>query len=205
MNWLDLVVLVVLGIAALYGFRVGLFRMLVPMVVVGAGLALSSRISEPVGNLFASFTGNENTQTIMAFFAIFVVLFIVSAALSMWLRTVLRFIPFFGMANGFAGAVMGLAIGFVLLSGMITGAQRFPVGNVEQTIEESALGSVLADNFGVVMRGVRLIPGDWDAKVEDLKGALPENLPTSLPEGLPKSIPDLFPAIGPLNHPASNQ
>lgn len=205
MNWIDLTVLIVCGITALYGFRVGLFRMLVPLVVVMAGLALSSRISGSVGNLFSSFTSSENTQTIMAFFVIFVALFLASTVVSFWLRMVLRFIPFFGLANGSAGALVGLAIGFVLLSGIITGAQRFPVGNVDQSIEESRLGLFLADNFGVVMRGVRLIPVDWDAKVDDLKGALPENIPTSLPDGLPESIPDLFPDIGSLTHPDSNQ
>ena len=205
MNWLDLVILIVCGMTALYGFRVGLLRMLVPLVLIGAGLALSSRISEPVGNIFSSFTSSENTQTIMAFFAIFLVVVVGSVIVSYLLRMVLGFIPFFGMADGMAGAVVGLAIGLVLLSGIITGAQNFPVGNVDQTIEESPVGSYLADNFGVVMRGVKLIPVDWDAKVDDLKDRLPENIPTSLPEGLPRSVDDLFPAIGPLNHPASNQ
>lgn len=205
MNWVDLIILVVCGMAVLYGFRVGLFKMLVPLVVVVAGLTLSSRISESVGNQFSSFTSNENTQTIMAYFAIFVVLFIASGIVSYWLGNVLRFIPFFGLANGLTGAAVGLVIGLVLLSGIVTGAQRFSVGNAGQTIEESPLGTFLTDNFGVVMRGVSLIPVDWDAKVEDLKEALPENIPTSLPEGLPKSIPDLFPDISPLNHPSSNQ
>ena len=205
MNWLDLAILIVCGITALYGFRVGLLRMLVPLVLVVAGLALSSRISGSVGNIFSSFSSNENTQTIMAFFAMFLVLLFASIILSHLLRMVLGVIPFFGMANGLAGAVVGLAIGFVILSGTITGAQQFPVGNVDQTIEESRLSSYLANNFGVVMRGVRLIPVDWDAKVENLKDSIPENLPTSMPEGLPQSIPDLFPNISPLIRPSSNQ
>ncbi len=205
MNWLDLVIVIVCGVTALYGFRVGLLRMLVPLVLVVAGLALSSRISGSLGNIFSSFSSNENTQTIMALFAMFLVLIFASIILSQLLRMVLGVIPFFGMANGLTGAVVGLAIGIVLLSVIFTGAQRFSVGNVDQTIEESAMGSFLANNFGVVMRGVRLVPVDWDAKVENLKDAIPENLPTSMPEGLPKSVPDLFPSISPLIRPSSNQ
>ena len=201
MNWVDLVILVVGGITALYGFRVGLLRMLIPLVVVVAGLALSSRLSGSVGNLFSSFTSNENTQTIMAFFAIFLVLFIASGIMIYWLRMVLGFIPFFGMANGLTGAMAGIAIGFVLLSGILTAAQKYPVGNVDQTIQESALGSFFANRFGVVMRGVRLLPEDWDAKVANLKGALPDDLPTALPEGMPDFIPDLLPNLDPKNRP----
>ena len=209
MNWLDIAVLMVCGMAVLYGFRAGLFRMLVPLAVVLVGLALSSRLSGPIGNLFSSFTNSETTQTIMAFFVIFVTLFIASAILSIWLRVVLQFVPFFGLANGLGGALAGVAVGFVLLAGILTAAQRHPVGNVNQTIEESPLGSFFPNNFGVVMRGVRLLPVDWDAKVEGLKGALPTDLPTSLPDGMPEFIPDLLPNFNPNNRPeippASNQ
>lgn len=205
MNWIDWAVLIVCVLTVLYGFRMGLFRMLVPLVVVVAGLALSSRISGPVGNLFSSFTSNENTQTIMAFFVIFLALFLAGAVISFWLRMVFRFIPFFGLANGLTGAVVGLAVAFVLLSGIITAAQRFPVGNIDQTINESPSALFFADRFGVVMRGLRLIPVDWDAKAQDVKDALPESIPTSLPNnlsdslpaGLPGSISDLFPKNDP--------
>jgi hypothetical protein len=201
MNWIDWAVLIVCVLTALYGYRMGLFRMLVPLVVVVAGLALASRISGPVGNLFSSFTSNENTQTIMAFFVIFVALFLAGAVISFWLRMVFRFIPFFGLANGLTGAVAGLALAFVMLSGIITAAQRFPVGNIDQTINESPSALFFADRFGVVMRGLRLIPVDWDAKAQDVKDALPESIPTSLPNnvsdslpaGLPRGISDLFP------------
>ena len=71
------------------------------------------------------------------------------------------------------------------------------MGNVNQTIQESLLGSFLAKNSGVVIRGAGLIPVDWDAKVEDLKEALPDNLPTSMPEGLPEAIPNLLPTFIP--------
>jgi hypothetical protein len=59
-------------------------------------------------------------------------------------------------------------IGFVLLSGVLTNVQRFPVRDYDQTIDESALGSFLADNFDVVIRGVKLIPGDWDDELDKL-------------------------------------
>ena len=35
-------------------------------------------------------------------------------------------------------------------------------------IDESPLGSFLADHFDVVIRGVGLIPGDWDNELDKL-------------------------------------
>ena len=52
-------------------------------------------------------------------------------------------------------------IGFLLLSGVLTGVQKF-TDRVDDDIDESALGSFLADNFDEVTRGTKLIPGDWD-------------------------------------------
>lgn len=197
MNWLDVVALVVCGLAALFGFRVGFVRMLVPLVVIVAGLALSSRLAGDIGNLFSPFTSNQNTQTIVAFFTIFLALFILGMVLSVWLRIVLRFIPFSGLANGVAGALVGLAVGLVLLAGLLIASQKFAVGNIDGSIQESPLASALADNLSVVIRAVGLIPGDWDTSLDGLKESLPDNIPISLPDTLPKGVTDTIPNLLP--------
>jgi len=150
-----------------------------------------------VGNIFSSFTADENLQTIGAFTVIFLGLFIIGSLVAQALKTALQFLPLFGLANGLSGAAVGIVVGFLLLSGVLTGLQRFPVGNVQEKIDESPLGTFLADNFDVVLRTVRIIPVDWDEKVGQIKDALPENLPDKLPQGLPQSLPDLIPALAP--------
>ena len=197
MNWIDLAVLVVWALTALWGFRTGLLRMFVPLVVVIVGLALSSRVSDSVGNIFSSFTADENLQTIGAFAVIFLGLFIIGSIVGQFLKTALQFLPLFGMANGLAGAAVGVVVGFLLLSGVLTGIQRFPVGDLQETIDQSSLGTFLADNFDVVLRTVRIIPADWNERYEQIKDALPENLPDKLPQGLPKSLPNLLPDLAP--------
>lgn len=197
MNWIDIAVLAVWVLTALWGFRTGLLRMFVPLVVVIVGLALSSRVSDPVGNIFSSFTANENIQTAGAFIVIFLGLFIIGSIAGQFLRTALQFLPLFGLANGLAGAAVGVVVGFLLLSGVLTGLQRFPVANSQETIDASPLGTFLADKFDVVLRATRILPVDWNERFEELKDALPENLPSNLPQGLPQSLPDLLPALVP--------
>ena len=168
MNWVTILVLVVWGLTAFWGFRTGLIRMVVPLVVVRVGLALSSRIAGPVGNFFSFLSENENVQTIAAFITILVVLFIIGIWLSSFLRTAVGIIPLAGLSNSLAGAAVGIIIGFVLLSGILTGLQKFPVDNFRDDINDSRLGTFLADNFDVVIRGAKLIPGDWDQKARGL-------------------------------------
>ena len=161
MNWVDVLVLAVWGIIALWGLAVGLLRMVIPLVVIAGGLALSSRAAEPVGNLFSPLTNNENSQTIAAFITIFVALFIVAAGVSFLLQTVMRVLPLSGLANRLAGMAVGILAGFVLLSGVLVGLQEYPVGQTREYIDGSTLGPLLANNFAVVIRRVGLIPGGW--------------------------------------------
>ncbi len=167
MNWIDAVVLIGWGVTAGWGFSAGLVRIVIPLIAVIVGLALSSRIAEDVGNVFSVVTDNEATQAIAGFILRFLGLFIISALASFWIGMVVRFIPLFGLANKLAGMAVGLIIGFLLLSGVLTGVQRFS-DRMDDDIDESALGSFLADNFDVVTRGVGLIPGDWDDELKDL-------------------------------------
>ncbi|MCH7736453.1 MAG: CvpA family protein [Chloroflexi bacterium] len=168
MNWIDIAILVVWGITALWGFSSGLLQILVPLVSLVIGLALSSRIGESVGGLFSAFTDNENAQTVAGFVLIFGLLFIGGTIISFMGRKVLGLIPLFGMVNSVAGMAAGLLVGFLLISGVLTAIQRFPVRDLDRTIDESALGTFMADQFDVVIRGVKLIPGDWDDELNKL-------------------------------------
>ena len=168
MNWVDIVILVVWAGTASWGASMGLLQMGVHLVVVAVGLAISSRIAPTVGGLFSVVTDIENAQSVAGFIAVFLILFIAGGVVSFWLRTILGIIPFFGSFNKLGGLIIGVAVGFLLLSGILTGIQKFPVGDAQQTIDDSKLGSFLADNFDVVIRGIKLIPGEWDDELEKL-------------------------------------
>ncbi len=169
MNWVDILVLVVWGLMALWGFKSGFISMVVPLVVIILGLALSSRVAEPVGNLFSFLSENENVQTIIAFIAIFLALILLSAWLSALLQTVSKVIPLAGLVNHLSGMIIGVFVGFLFLSGILTGLQHFTVGRVQDDIAASPLGTFLADNFSVTLRAVKLVPGDWDEKAQGLQ------------------------------------
>ena len=169
MNWIDVVILVVWALSSGWGYTAGLIQLVIPLATVIVGLAIASRIGDSVGNIFSSFTDNEDYQTIGGFILIFVGLFILASIAGFVLRTALRSIALGGMVNNLAGLAAGLALGFVLLSGVLTGVQKFPFNDgLVEDIDESSLGAFLADNFDVVIRGVGLIPGDWDNELEDL-------------------------------------
>ena len=162
MNWIDIVILVVWGVTALWGFSSGLLKILVLFFSLVIGLALSSRIGDSVGELFSGLTDNENAQTIAGFLLILVVLFVAGGIISFMASKVLGIIPLVGLVNSLSGMAVGLLVGFLLISGVLTAIQKFPIRDLDLTIDESKLGTFMADQFDVVVRGVKLIPGDWD-------------------------------------------
>ena len=168
MNWVDIVIIVVWGVTAVWGYSKGLLGVLVPLISLVVGLALASRIGDSVGQMFSGVTDNENAQTVAGFILIIAVLLISGWAISFLIRSVLGIIPLFGFVNSLGGMAVGILIGFLLLSGVLTNIQRFPVRDYDKTIDESKLGAFLADNFDVVIRGLKLIPGDWDNEIDKL-------------------------------------
>ena len=168
MNWVDIAILVVWAGTASWGASMGLLQMGVHLLVVAVGLAISSRIAPTVGDLFSVVTDNENAQSAAGFIAVFLILFIAGGVASFWLRMVLGIIPFFGSFNKLGGLIVGILVGFLLLSGILTGIQKFPIKDAQQTIDDSELGSFLADNFDVITRGIGLIPGNWDDELDKL-------------------------------------
>ena len=180
MNWLDIAVLIFWAVLAFWGFRTGIIKMIVPLVVVVVGLALASRIAGPVGNILSFISDNENVQSIAAFIVIFVGLLILGAVLSRVIKLAVNIIPLGGLANNASGALIGLIVGFILLSGILTGLQKFPIGGMHETIDDSTLGTFLADNFDVVTRGLKIIPSDWNQKANDLADGMQDNLRDSL-------------------------
>jgi uncharacterized membrane protein required for colicin V production len=168
MNWIDFAILVVWGVTALWGYSKGLMGVLVPLVSLVIGLALSSRIADSVGGMFSVVTDNENAQTVAGFVLVFGALFIIGGILNFMARSILGIIPLFGLVNSMAGMAVGVLIGFLLLSGVLTAVQKYPVKDLEVDIDESKLGTFLADQFDVVIRGVGILPGDWDDELENL-------------------------------------
>ena len=175
MNGVDILVLVVWGLMGLWGFKSGFIGMIVPLVVIILGLALSSRIAEPVGNLFSFLSDNETVQTIIAFIAIFLALILLSAWLSALLQRFSKVIPLAGPVNHLSGMVIGIFVGFLFLSGILTGLQHFAEGQMQTDIAESPLGSFMAENFGVTIRAVKLVPGDWDEKAKGMQNGLQDS------------------------------
>ena len=160
MNWLDVALLVLIAIGAISGFKFGMVQGAASLVAVAVGIALASRIGDDLQPLFALLTDNENTQQVAGFILVLVIAVLLGMVASAMVVKGLTAIKL-GWANAVGGLVVGALIVMIACSAALANVQEVSILDPDETIEDSAVGTFLADNFDVVLRGMRLVPKDF--------------------------------------------
>ena len=166
MNWIDLAVLAVCASMVFWGASTGFFQMAVYFAVAVLAMVFSSRWAPAVGSALTPAASDENLQTFLAFMVIFMVLVIGGGIIGFWVRLILRAIPFAGLPNRMLGALVALFVGVLLLSGVLTAAQRFSIANIDESVNESMLGGFLTNSFETVAPGLGIVPDSWKDKMK---------------------------------------
>ena len=159
MGWLDIVIIVVLMITALIGFKRGFTKTVLPLVGIILGLFLAGRFCAPMAGWLSSWLESPNQSTIVAFAVIFILVTVVALALSSLMNRLLR-LMLLGWVDRLGGAVFGLAIGGLIpaiLLAVLTSSHFF---SVEDTVRDSSVAAFLLDRFYFVLG---LLPQEFDS------------------------------------------
>ena len=159
MNWLDIVILAAGGLVAVIGLGIGGLHIASMAAGSLVGIALSSRFHDRISPVFSRFTDSENGAEVAAFVAIFVVVLVASVFAGTVVRGVFQKLTL-GWVDKVVGMGLGVVITFAVGSAALSTIQSYPTLGMEETIADSTIGSFLADEFDVVLRGLRFIPDD---------------------------------------------
>ena len=134
-NWLDILLLVIIGVSFILGLIKGLTRMVIGIASVVAGFIFAALYYRPVSVLFSRLLAAEIWRHLVAFVLIFIAVLIagglVSFLLSKIIKGPLRF------ADRILGGMLGVVTG-VLVCGVLVIAQlAFPVD--KQALQRSAI------------------------------------------------------------------
>jgi len=155
MNWLDIILLLALLIAAFVGFRRGIIN----VVLMLAGLILGVFLA---GRFYSSFAdglpiGNDTAAKVLAFFIIFIIVIAAAFVLAFFLRKTIAAIKL-GWADRFAGAVLGFIAGAVICGALLALFGHF--FDIEGTVGQSWIASVLLDRVPALLA---LLPDEFDS------------------------------------------
>ena len=160
MNWLDVVLLILIAVGAITGYRFGLVQAAASFVAVMIGIALASRIGDKLTPLFGLLTDDVKSQEVGGFVLVLVVMVLLGMIASAMVMKGLGAIKL-GWVNSVGGLVLGALLVMMACSAALANVQEFSNLYPDQNIEGSTIGTFLADNFDVVLRTVRLVPQDF--------------------------------------------
>ena len=159
MNWLDIVILAVGGFIALAGTGMGGIQIGVTGAGIMGGIALAGHLHSWVEPISSRFIDSDDGARFAAFAAIFIVVLIASVVVGFMVRAISRRLML-GWVDKVLGLGLGVIVSFAIGSAVLSAIQSYPIFSLDETIGDSTLGSFLADNFDIVLRGLKFIPGD---------------------------------------------
>ena len=155
MNWLDIAIMVALGVNTFFGLKNGLIKAVLSVVGLIVGVILAGRFYVLLSEQL-TFVPNESVAKILAFAIILIGVMVVAAVLASLLKLVTSMMMM-GWVNRLGGALFGLVLGAIVCGALLTvWIQFFGAG---QTIEESKLTRLLVDFFPLVLA---LLPDEFD-------------------------------------------
>ena len=127
MNWLDIVIIVILALALLWGMKTGLLGAVVSAVAVLVGWLLAGQYGDDVGELFGDSLSNDTLVTVVSYAIIIVASLVVARIVWRILRPILTIatLGLTGMVDKLGGLVLGLVVGVVISGALVMGMARF--------------------------------------------------------------------------------
>ncbi len=159
MNWLDMVIIVSLVVPVLIGLKIGLIRIVLPLIGVILGIYLAGSFYGPLSSTLFSWLDSPNQARIAAF--VLILVFTVGAiALLSWLINRTLQLIFLGWVDKLGGAVFGLALGALLPSVLLAAITKFELSGIEGTVQNSSVAAFFLDRFPLVLT---LLPEEFDS------------------------------------------
>lgn len=189
MNWFDILLLVILVAAVVWGVRTGILQMAFVVIGVVAGLWLAGRYADDVGGLAGSVAFADSLISAVAYWAIIALVTAVVVKIGGLIRTALNIgtLGAVGMGDKIGGLVLGGIVGLAIVSAVIVMLAR------------------LAFDFSIEVPASELVGrGPGIVSIEDQRQALVDSLAESsivsgfmsvrdaLPEGMLGLVPDDF-------------
>lgn len=147
MNWLDIAIIIVLGLFLLGGLKNGLIKTICSLAGMVIGVVLAGRYYLQVAGLLTVIpdTGLKN---IAAFVIIFIVVNII-ATLVAWLLTGFAKAILLGWLNGLLGGAAGFFMGVIAISALLTIWLKFR--GPTDVITESMFAGALLNQLPVIL------------------------------------------------------
>ena len=156
MSWLDIAIIVVIGIAAFVGLKNGIIKTVLTLAGVIVGVILAGLFYVALADRL-TFIPQETVARIAAFAIILIAVILIASIIAgvlKWFASIILL----GWVNRLGGALLGLIMGAIFCGALLAIWTKFL--GISEPIAESALATFLLDRFPVVLA---LLPAEFDS------------------------------------------
>ena len=154
MNWVDVVIIIYLGLSIVLGFARGLIRTLLSIIGTIVGILLASYFYKQLGDIL-TFISNRDVADIVAFIVILLASMGIAALIALVLRSIIKAIML-GWVDRLGGTVLGLILGALAVSAILAIIVKYTSTSI---ITDSKLAGFFLDKFPIVLG---LLPSEFD-------------------------------------------
>ena len=138
MNWLDIVVIIIVGISIFFGLKIGLIKNIFYLFSLITGIFVASR-SYPYGaKMLSGIIHNPNLASIVSFVAIFFIIAAIIALIGIMLKRFIHSIHL-GWVDRFGGGLFGLLCGGIFTGVSLLFMAKYPLLGSEKWVFDSKL------------------------------------------------------------------
>jgi len=156
MNWLDIVIVVVVGVTAFIGLRKGIIKMALTLAGLIVGIIVAGRYYTSFSQ-YLSFISSPTWAQVVAFIIIFVGIMITAALLARLLEKAASAMML-GWANRLVGAILGFIVGAMLCGAVLAVWVKY-IGR-PGVVNQSVIAPLL---LSVFPRVLALLPAEFDS------------------------------------------
>ena len=156
MSWLDIAIIVVIGITAFVGLKNGIIKTVLTLAGVIVGVILAGLFYVALADKL-TFIPQETVARVAAFAIILIAVILIAgiiAGVLKWFASIILL----GWVNRLGGALLGLIMGSIFCGALLAIWTKFL--GIAEPIAESALATFLLDRFPVVLA---LLPAEFDS------------------------------------------
>jgi membrane protein required for colicin V production len=154
-NWLDIVLIVAIGLTTFIGLRKGIIKMALTLAGLVLGIFLAGRYYLPFSE-HLTLISSPTWAKVAAFAIIFIGVMVVAAILARLLERAASVIML-GWANRLVGAIIGFVVGAMFCGAVLAIWVKYL--GVSGAIADSNIAPILLDHFPKVLA---LLPDEFD-------------------------------------------
>jgi len=143
MTWIDITIIIIIGLGTYVGFKVGLIRAVMSAIACVLGLFLAGQLSDDIGGFLSESISSDTVITVISYIVIVVVSLLASSIATKIIKPILTTLTagLSNLADKVGGIVLGALIGCAISSGLIFGLAR-----LTYSFDATAVSSTIAPN-----------------------------------------------------------